>query len=75
MAVTGVYFTTGESYLVVGPSVYGLFGCLALLLFTLLYGLRYAAHGAPGDPALHAPGPPEERGKGQGRPKVNSFLL
>ena len=40
MAVTGVYFTKGETLLVVGPSVYGAFGCLALLVFAALFLLR-----------------------------------
>ena len=39
-AVLGVYFCKGESLLVVGPSVYGAFGCLALLLFAGLFLLR-----------------------------------
>lgn len=62
MAVTGVYFTTGESYLVVGPSVYGLCGCLALLLFALLYGLRMLRMERQGV-LYYAPPPPRKKRK------------
>ena len=62
MAVTGVYFTTGESYLVVGPSVYGLFGCLALLLFALLYGLRMLRMERQGT-LLYTPPAPRKKGE------------
>lgn len=40
MAATALFFSTGETSLLVGPSVYGAFGCLALLVFALLYALR-----------------------------------
>ncbi len=40
MAAAAVYFCRGESLLLVGPGLYGAFGCLALLLFCGLYLLR-----------------------------------
>ena len=40
MAAAGVYFCKGESLLIVGPGLYGVFGCMALLLFCGLYALR-----------------------------------
>lgn len=40
MAVAAVYFCRGDSLLIVGPGLYGVFGCLALLVFCGLYVLR-----------------------------------
>lgn len=40
MAAAGVYFCKGESLLILGPGLYGVFGCLALLIFCALYTLR-----------------------------------
>ena len=60
MAVTGIYFTQGNTYLVIGPSVYGLFGCLALLIFALLYGLRLVRTERQGT-LYYAPPPPRKK--------------
>lgn len=40
LAAAGVFFCKGESLLIVGPGLYGAFGCLALLIFCALYSLR-----------------------------------
>lgn len=40
MAAAGVYFCRGESLLIVGPGLYGVFGCLALGILCALYLLR-----------------------------------
>lgn len=40
MAAAGIYFTKGEVGLLNGPGLYGVFGCLGLLLFGALFLLR-----------------------------------
>lgn len=40
MAAAGIYFAKGEVGLLTGPGLYGVFGCLGLLLFGALFLLR-----------------------------------